>query len=277
MSGPSELNLTPLTSAVRNTMGKGNEQISKKSNGPASDAALREYCDKHYHQLFTIIAEKVHQEKVHQEKLKEVKSRLNFKEYTRNPRVQEVSQHSKSRTPKVRGEHQRRRRLGRSRRKEREEETVEYSLVWEIREKVCLHTRKAATRVTAQEEHNLFPENATMKDHIHGGQKYFLKVCEETDPFTTRIHYFDLPKKTRIPNNVKTYDESDDAEDHLKIFQAAAKVERWAMPTWYHMFNSTLVGSARVWFDDLPPESIDGYDDLKKAFLANFLQQKKCI
>nr|GEW04072.1 RNA-directed DNA polymerase, eukaryota, reverse transcriptase zinc-binding domain protein [Tanacetum cinerariifolium] len=57
----------------------------------------------------------------------------------------------------------------------------------------------------------------------------------------------------------------------------AAKVERWAMSTWCHMFNSTLIGSARVWFDDLPLESTDSYDDLKKAFLANYLQQKKCI
>ncbi|GJV34728.1 reverse transcriptase domain-containing protein [Tanacetum coccineum] len=80
-----------------------------------------------------------------------------------------------------------------------------------------------------------------------------------------------------MPNNVKTYDGSDDPEDHLKKFQTAAKVEHWAMPTWCHMFNSTLTGSARVWFDDLPPESIDSYDDLKKAFLASFLQQKKCI
>ncbi|GKA32754.1 hypothetical protein Tco_0719121 [Tanacetum coccineum] len=43
------------------------------------------------------------------------------------------------------------------------------------------------------------------------------------------------------------------------------KTERWAMPTWCHMFNSTLTGNARVWFDDLPPESIDSYDDVKKA------------
>ncbi|GJS63314.1 reverse transcriptase domain-containing protein [Tanacetum coccineum] len=62
-----------------------------------------------------------------------------------------------------------------------------------------------------------------------------------------------------MPNNVKTYDRSDDLKDHLKIFQAAVKVERW------------------VWFDDLPPKSIDSYDDLKKAFIANFLQQKKFI
>nr|GEW92350.1 reverse transcriptase domain-containing protein [Tanacetum cinerariifolium] len=69
----------------------------------------------------------------------------------------------------------------------------------------------------------------------------------------------------------------DDPEDHLKIFQAAVKVERWAMPTWCHMFNSTLTGTTRVWFDDLPLESVDSYDYLKKAFLANFLQKKKCI
>ncbi|GJZ12342.1 reverse transcriptase domain-containing protein [Tanacetum coccineum] len=49
------------------------------------------------------------------------------------------------------------------------------------------------------------------------------------------------------------------------------------MLTWCYMFNSTLTGSAKVWFDDLPPESVDSYDDLKKAFLANFLQQNKCI
>ncbi|GJQ95793.1 reverse transcriptase domain-containing protein [Tanacetum coccineum] len=35
--------------------------------------------------------------------------------------------------------------------------------------------------------------------------------------------------------------------------------------------------NARVWFDDLPSESIDSYDNLKKAFLENYLQQKKCI
>nr|GEX71376.1 reverse transcriptase domain-containing protein [Tanacetum cinerariifolium] len=102
-------------------------------------------------------------------------------------------------------------------------------------------------------------------------------VCEETDLFTLRIRYFDLPKRTRVPGHVKTYDGSEDPEDHLKIFQAATKVERWVMPTWCHMFNSTLTGSVRVWFEYLPPKSVDGYDDLKEANLANFRQQKKCI
>nr|GEZ91072.1 reverse transcriptase domain-containing protein [Tanacetum cinerariifolium] len=48
-----------------------------------------------------------------------------------------------------------------------------------------------------------------------------------------------------MPSHIKTYDGSEDLEDHLKIFQAAAKTKRWAMPTWCHMFNSTLTGNAR--------------------------------
>ncbi|GKE38998.1 reverse transcriptase domain-containing protein [Tanacetum coccineum] len=101
-------------------------------------------------------------------------------------------------------------------------------------------------------------------------------VCEEIDPFTPRIRYFDFPK-TRMPNHIKRYDGSEDPKDLLKIFLASAKTKRWAMPTWCHMFNSTLTGNTRVWFDDLSAESIDSYDDLKKAFLENYLQQKKCI
>nr|GEW08838.1 reverse transcriptase domain-containing protein [Tanacetum cinerariifolium] len=97
------------------------------------------------------------------------------------------------------------------------------------------------------------------------------------NPFTPRICNFESSRRTRMPNNVKTYDGTGDPEDHVKVFQAAAQIERWAMPTWCHMFNSTLIGAARVWFDELPPESIDGYKDLKAAFLAYFMQQKKYV
>nr|GFA28701.1 reverse transcriptase domain-containing protein [Tanacetum cinerariifolium] len=68
-------------------------------------------------------------------------------------------------------------------------------------------------------------------------------TCEEVNPFTPRI----------------------------------PQVERWAMPTWCHMFNSTLIGAAKVWFDELPPESTDGYKDMKAAFLSYFIQQKKYV
>ncbi|GKA15411.1 hypothetical protein Tco_0695158 [Tanacetum coccineum] len=36
-------------------------------------------------------------------------------------------------------------------------------------------------------------------------------------------------------------------------------------------------GASRVWFDELPSERIDGYKDLKAAFLAYFMPQKKYV
>ncbi|GJR16889.1 reverse transcriptase domain-containing protein [Tanacetum coccineum] len=101
-------------------------------------------------------------------------------------------------------------------------------------------------------------------------------TCEERNPFTHWIQHSDFPR-TRMPSHVKTYDGSGDPKDHLKLFQSAAKTERWAMPTWCHMFNSTLTGNARVWFDKLPKESIDSYEDLRAAFRENYLQQTKHI
>ncbi|GKC15298.1 reverse transcriptase domain-containing protein [Tanacetum coccineum] len=87
----------------------------------------------------------------------------------------------------------------------------------------------------------------------------------------------DQGRRNQVGRRMTCPSHGEDPEDHLKNFQAATKTERWAMPTWSHMFNSTLTGNARVWFNDLPAESIDSYDDLKKAFLENYLQQKKSI
>ncbi|GJY07530.1 reverse transcriptase domain-containing protein [Tanacetum coccineum] len=83
--------------------------------------------------------------------------------------------------------------------------------------------------------------------------------------------------KTRMPSHVKTYNGSGDPKDHIKLFQSAAKTERWAMLTWCHMFNSTLTWNARVWFDKLQKESIDSYKDLRVAFKENYRQQTKHI
>ncbi|GKF21496.1 hypothetical protein Tco_0070134, partial [Tanacetum coccineum] len=71
-----------------NTLGK--EPVPQDPGRPISDEAVREYYDRNYHHILTIIAEKVHQEKVQQEKLKAVKAHLNF---------EETSYHFESGTP----------------------------------------------------------------------------------------------------------------------------------------------------------------------------------
>ncbi|GJU36167.1 reverse transcriptase domain-containing protein [Tanacetum coccineum] len=49
------------------------------------------------------------------------------------------------------------------------------------------------------------------------------------------------------------------------------------MPTWCHMFNLMLTRNARVWFDKLPKESVDSYEDLRATFRENYCQQTKHI
>ncbi|GJT04588.1 hypothetical protein Tco_0839050 [Tanacetum coccineum] len=88
MSTNEQTPLSQPTSVVRNTLGK--EPVPQDPGRPIPDEALREYCDRNYHQILPIIAEKVHQEKVQQEKLKVVKARLDF---------EEASHHSESGTP----------------------------------------------------------------------------------------------------------------------------------------------------------------------------------
>ncbi|GKA78309.1 hypothetical protein Tco_0784846, partial [Tanacetum coccineum] len=217
-------------------------------NGPASDAALREYCDKHYNQLLPILAEKMHQEKIHQEKIKAVKSRLNFKE---------VSQHSESGTPSRRRDL--RKRLGsrrirsvsgspepsRGRSESPRKRDLERKIVFKRIEKGVFHRTEALSESEGSVGGHWTSRSKRQRSSIEDDDLSQPWVCEETDPFKPRIRYFDLSKRTRMPGHVKTYDRSEDPEDHLKIFQAASKVERWAMPTWCHMFNSTLTGSAR--------------------------------
>ncbi|GJZ33332.1 hypothetical protein Tco_0578768 [Tanacetum coccineum] len=76
MSTQEQTPLSQPTSTVRNTLRK--KQVSQDSDRPTSDEALREYCDKNYHELLAIIAEKMHQDKVQQDKSKAMKARLNF-------------------------------------------------------------------------------------------------------------------------------------------------------------------------------------------------------
>jgi hypothetical protein len=99
---------------------------------------------------------------------------------------------------------------------------------------------------------------------------------QKVDAFTRRINDFSDDKRRRMPTNVKTYDGTGDPDDHLKIFESAATIENWPQPVWCHMFNSTLVGNARTWFSKLPRRSIDGFEELRKAFRLNFTQRKKC-
>ncbi|GJU12732.1 reverse transcriptase domain-containing protein [Tanacetum coccineum] len=100
---------------------------------------------------------------------------------------------------------------------------------------------------------------------------------QKVDAFTRRISNFSEDKKRRMPANVKTYDGTGDPDDHLKIFESAATIENWPQPVWCHMFNYTLVGNARNWFNKLPRRSIDGFEELRRAFRLNFNSKERSV
>ncbi|GJX72515.1 reverse transcriptase domain-containing protein [Tanacetum coccineum] len=253
----------------RDTLGK--EPVPQDPGRLIFNEALREYCDRNYHQILPIIAEKVHQEKVQQEKLKEVIARLNF---------EETSRHSESGTPiKRRGlkerlgpRHVRSRSGSPEPRHDRPEspknkgskrkavfKRLEKGVFHRLGDKgksVSVHSddsrrwshhsSRRDTESCHQNSRSRATESASERHYTKRASSRRTKELSESEgnPFTPRIRYFDFPK-TRMPSHIKTYNGSEDPEDHLKIFQSAAKTERWAMPTWCHMFNSTLIGKAR--------------------------------
>ncbi|GJX35230.1 reverse transcriptase domain-containing protein [Tanacetum coccineum] len=278
-------------SSVRNTGGRSGPQGLEE---PTPDEVLRELCDKNYHQLLPLIAEKMQKEKEQQDKLNAVKARLLYGNETgKNQRNHEESHYSESKTPTARTEPKRRHGNRRSRcplgGKERSAYARSDSRHQSSHEKeIEVKPREHHHRGTSSWETGRYSKSEDSegghwksksrrhRSNTHEDDLSQPWTCEERNPFTPRIRHFNFPR-TRMPSHVKTYDGSRDPKDHLKLFHAVAKTERWAMPTWCHMFDSTLTGNARVWFDKLPRESIDSYEDLRTAFRENYLQQTKHI
>nr|GEX28648.1 hypothetical protein [Tanacetum cinerariifolium] len=87
-------------------------------------------------------------------------------------------------------------------------------------------------------------------------------------PFTCRIIEF-VGLEYKMPNNIKLYDGTTDPKDHLNCFVGAANSGEWPIPVWCRMFQQTLDGSARGWFERLPYNSINEWAELREAFATS--------
>ncbi|GKC99227.1 reverse transcriptase domain-containing protein [Tanacetum coccineum] len=297
-------NLTPVVTTMTKTTNK------EKAPDAAPRVNIQDFCEEHYKDIFPIIMEKARHDK-----RKEVQTRLNFGENPKKARRErENSLNSRAENSPTSPYPERSRTHGRERRDGRNVFSRLSHRRKSVHERLSETYSPSTTKSEPSRTKTKYSERPRDEDRSHKGKRWRdsespsshgsgsgssngghwksntkrrkrveeddLTVpwtCKDVDPFIPRIRNFKSSRRTRMPPNVKTYDGTGDPEDHLKIFQAAAQVERWAMPTWCHMFNSTLLGAARVWFDELPPEIIDGYKGLKAAFLAYFMQQKKYV
>ncbi|GJW86016.1 hypothetical protein Tco_0159161, partial [Tanacetum coccineum] len=232
---------------VRNTTGK-NKQTPQDSVRTTSVVDLEEFCEKHYEKLLPIMAAKYEYEKRKKEKLEEVKASLDFGDALKKSTRAQESAYSESRTISPR--RQRRSRSPRHNpsiftrlRRERSRSPWHEYKSKERRESTMFKRlgsrgQSTSTHSDSHQESSRYTENHSESEDSEGGHwKSKLRrkkssvedddlsqpwVCAETDPFKSRIRHFDFPK-TRMPSHVKTYNRSEDPEDHLKIFQAAAK------------------------------------------------------
>ncbi|GJR46424.1 reverse transcriptase domain-containing protein [Tanacetum coccineum] len=253
---------TPIvpTSAVRNTRGRSGPQRLKE---PMPDEVLRELCDKNYHQLLPLIAQKMQKEKEQQDKCGKGTPTLRQRD-RKNQRNHEESHYSESKTPTARTEPKRRHENRRSR-----SPTLVTS---EEKNEVHLHDLTAATRVPTKRKSRYNQESIIIGARRPGKLADIRRVKtvrevtgspdqEDTDQTPTKMISLSLGHVRK----------------ETLSYLAAKKTERWAILTWCYMFNSTLIENARVWFDKLPRESIDSYEDLRTAFREKYLQQTKHI
>nr|GEU80153.1 hypothetical protein [Tanacetum cinerariifolium] len=280
-------NTTPIVTTVMKPATNPGREKTPRDDDATPRVNIQDFCEEYYEDILPIIMDKIFRDK-----RKEVHTRLDFGEGSKEKRIREGSHYSSARTLSTRPDRtsSRDRSRGRSRLHMRDSSNGDrpqnkdrscgvresydnshssyetganhgYSYRDRDRSRHVKRGRDSESPLSRASESGSsdgghWKSKSKRHKPTNGDDLTMPWMCEEVYPFTPRIR---------------------DPEDHVKIFQAAAQVEHWAMPTWCHMFNSNLIGATRVWFDELHPESIDSYKDLKAAFLPYFMQQKKYV
>nr|GEV53061.1 reverse transcriptase domain-containing protein [Tanacetum cinerariifolium] len=237
------------------------------------------------------------------DKLKEVKACLNFEGCLgRNSKVQEVSQHSESRTPNVRGEPGRRRRSRRSRSMYRSLEPTPnvFSKIRRDRSESPRHMLRNKGRgeegvfnrlgggkgksVPAHSESHYqsscsrkakpIPESVTMKEHLHGERNQYRRVMIAKEDTGSQ----DQKNKSRALKRT-TYHSHGCARKQIPLHPESATLTSQKRPECRVMSKHiTKVRTLRIiWKFSKQLQRWNAGQCQHGAFQANFLQQKKCI
>ena len=97
------------------------------------------------------------------------------------------------------------------------------------------------------------------------------ELVHRTDsPFTTRVTFFPLLAKFRMPQ-VEAYDESKDPLDHLESFKTLIHLQGVSNEIMCRVFPTTLIGPARLWFSKIAPNIVSTFKELSGHFVAHFI------
>ncbi|GJV26737.1 reverse transcriptase domain-containing protein [Tanacetum coccineum] len=243
-------NATPTVTTITKTANK------EKAPDAAPRVNILDFCEEHYEDTLPIIMEKARCDKQ-----KEVQTRLDFGENSKKTRRErENSLNSRAENSPTRFHPQRSRTHGREKQKDKNvfnrlnhrRKSVHERLnhLWGVEESYG-DTYSQGTRTKYRDRFRSVkrwresePPSSRGSESSTSNRGYWKSrtkrrklvdeddfavpwTCEDVDPFTPRICNFKSSRKTRIPNNIKTYDGTGDPEDHLKVFQAATQQKKY--------------------------------------------------
>nr|GEW93421.1 reverse transcriptase domain-containing protein [Tanacetum cinerariifolium] len=239
-------NTTPIvTTVTKPTTNPGDTDATPRVN-------IQDFCEEYYEEILPIIMDKVRRDK-----RKEVHARLDFEEGSRERRTREDSHHSSARSRTIKPE-----RLKVRDRLRYDDRHVhdrlghrKQSAFNRLSETYSLSTTKSRPRRTDSRDHPRGKSRPRRLDTLN-------KDCPED--------------KERFRGIGESYDDSYSHSYHDRNHSRHMKRRRDNESSLSSVSKSDS-RAARVWFDELPPESVDSYKDLKAAFLAYFMQQKKYV
>nr|GFA93196.1 reverse transcriptase domain-containing protein [Tanacetum cinerariifolium] len=209
---------------------------------------IQDFCEEYYEDILPIIMDKVRRDK-----RKEVHARLDFREGSRERRTREGSHYSSARTLPCRTssrDHSR----GRSRPHRLDASNED-----------CPENRERFHGI--RESYDNF--HSSYRTGINHGYRYHrsrhMKRGRDSESSLSSVSKSDSSNGRHQKSKSKRHKPTD--EDDLTMPWMCDEVDPFTPRIW----------AARVWFDELPPKSIDSYKDLKAAFLAYFMQQKKYV
>lgn len=135
---------------------------------------------------------------------------------------------------------------------------------------------------TIREEHQIAMENLRaemmaeikeLKTRQGGGRLEQVMKEANTTPLTPYLARASIPQKCLVPA-FDCYDGSADPAAHLRYYNQM--MSRWDNEDSIlcRYFPSSLKRSALSWFDNLPSNSIDSYDQLTEKFIATYMYNK---
>ncbi|GJU57913.1 reverse transcriptase domain-containing protein [Tanacetum coccineum] len=116
-----------------------------------------------------------------------------------------------------------------------------------------------------------------IKSHNRKNRGDPIRLDFETEDTEAQDHNIAKGKEVVDEDLRKPFKEARRTSFTRRIIEFAANSGEWPMPVWCRMFQQTLDGSARGWFERLPHDSINEWAELRDAFAARYYIRRACF